>query len=214
MTNFQFFNFLVWLLRIIWSLVIVSLVIFYLFPSYPIFQNIQIVLKWKSQLLGRESMDSKDLIKKINKRTSVKAREIKDVLDAFQQIIGDELANGKTVEILDFGKFSLESHPAEIELTDLEIDNNFDEILELDLSKIVVPRNILAHLPQHVARHFQAVPIDSKNNTVILAMIEPDDQEAIEFIQNRLDKKIKTRACTQAELNHILEQYQDWWKAI
>lgn len=154
-------------------------------------------------------MDSKDLIKKINKRTSVKAREIKDVLDAFQQIIGDELANGKTVEILDFGKFSLESHPAEIELTDLEIDNNFDEILELDLSKIVVPRNILAHLPQHVARHFQAVPIDSKNNTVILAMIEPDDQEAIEFIQNRLDKKIKTRACTQAELNHILEQYQD-----
>lgn len=154
-------------------------------------------------------MNSKDLIKKIKKQTGVSPREIKEVLDSFQQIIGNELAQGKTIEILDFGNFTLESHPVEIELTETEADDNFDEILELNLLKMVVPRNILEHLPEHVARHFQAVPIDSKNNTVILAMIEPDDQEAIEFIQNRLDKKIQTRACTQAELNHILEQYED-----
>ena len=76
-----------------------------------------------------------------------------------------------------------------------------------DLSNLTVPKKILALIPEHVARHYQAAPIDLKNDKIVVAMIDPEDREAIEFIKKKTGLDLDLRLCTQSDLNHVLDQY-------
>jgi len=77
----------------------------------------------------------------------------------------------------------------------------------IDLSKTTVPKKTLTLIPEHIARHYQAVPIEEKDGKLIVAMIDPEDREATEFIKKRTDKQLVLNICTQADLNHVLDQY-------
>jgi len=77
----------------------------------------------------------------------------------------------------------------------------------IDLSKTSVPKRILSLLPEHVARHYQIVPIEEKEGKLVVAMIDPEDREATEFAKKKTGKELDIRICTQADLNHILDQY-------
>ncbi len=77
----------------------------------------------------------------------------------------------------------------------------------IDLSKITVPKRVLSLLPEHIARHYQVVPIEEKGDKLVVAMIDPEDREAIEFVKKKTGKELDIRISTQSDLNHILEQY-------
>lgn len=76
-----------------------------------------------------------------------------------------------------------------------------------DLSKVAVSKKILTLIPEHLARHYQAVPIGEKDGKIQIAMIDPEDREAVEFIKKRTGKELSLFICTQSDLNHILDQY-------
>lgn len=80
-------------------------------------------------------------------------------------------------------------------------------IAYIDLSKTSVPKKILGLLPEHIARHYQIVPIAEKEGKLVVAMIDPEDREAIEFVKKKTGLDLDIRISTQADLNHILEQY-------
>ncbi len=77
----------------------------------------------------------------------------------------------------------------------------------IDLSKTTVPKRVLSLLPEHIARHYQIVPIEEKEGRLVVAMIDPEDREAIEFVKKKTGKELDIRICTQADLNHVLDQY-------
>lgn len=77
----------------------------------------------------------------------------------------------------------------------------------LDLSKKTVSKRVLNLLPEHIARYYQIVPIEEKYNKLLVAMIDPEDREAIEFAKKKTGMDLEIYICTQADLNHILEQY-------
>lgn len=77
----------------------------------------------------------------------------------------------------------------------------------IDLSKTSVPKRILSLIPEHVARHYQIVPIEEKEGKLVVAMIDPEDREAIEFAKKKTGRELDIRICTRADLNHILDQY-------
>ena len=77
----------------------------------------------------------------------------------------------------------------------------------IDLSKTTVPKRVLSLLPEHIARHYQVVPIEEKEGRLVVAMIDPEDREAIEFVKKKTGKELDIRLCTQADLNHVLDQY-------
>jgi len=81
------------------------------------------------------------------------------------------------------------------------------DIPYIDLSKTTVPKKILNLLPEHVARHYQVVPIEEKDGKLVVAMIDPEDREAIEFAKKKSGMDLDIRICTQADLNHVLDQY-------
>jgi len=77
----------------------------------------------------------------------------------------------------------------------------------IDLSKAAPPKKILSLLPEHIARHYQVVPVAEKNNQLTIAMIDPEDREAIEFVKKKTGKDLEIKICTQSDLNHVLDQY-------
>ncbi|MGA2666808.1 MAG: ATPase, T2SS/T4P/T4SS family [Patescibacteria group bacterium] len=77
----------------------------------------------------------------------------------------------------------------------------------IDLSKTTVPKRILNLLPEHIARHYQIVPITENENRLVVAMIDPEDREAIEFVKKKTGQELEIKICTQVDLNHVLEQY-------
>jgi len=77
----------------------------------------------------------------------------------------------------------------------------------VELSKKTISKKILALIPEHIARHYQIVPIEENKGKLVVAMIDPEDREAIEFAKKKTGKELELRICTQADLNHVLDQY-------
>jgi type IV pilus assembly protein PilB len=86
-------------------------------------------------------------------------------------------------------------------------DSAADYIAYEDLSKYSVPKKVLALVPEHIARHYQIVPLRELGTKLVVAMIDPEDREAIDFVKKRTGKELELKICTQADLNHILDQY-------
>ncbi len=172
-------------------------------------------------------MDSEEILKTIQERTHLSLEKIRAILQSFQGFVNSELEAGRTVEIPGFGQFTIVSYPTspgeksaqavfKPQFSSQELNFNPEEKLEIspnayipyiDLSKTVVPKKILGLLPEHVARHYQAVPVEEKDGKLVLAMIDPEDREAIEFIKKKTGEVLDLRICTQGDLNHILDQY-------
>ncbi len=77
----------------------------------------------------------------------------------------------------------------------------------LDLSQRIIPKEILNYIPEHIARRHQIVPVEEKDGKLTVSMIDPEDQETIEFIKKRTGMPIDVTICTLDDLNHILDQY-------
>lgn len=77
----------------------------------------------------------------------------------------------------------------------------------LDLKDKTIPKEILSRIPEYIARLYQAVPIEEKDKKLVVAMVDPEDYQAIEFIKKKIGSEIKPVLATQADIAHILEQY-------
>lgn len=172
-------------------------------------------------------MDSQEIVKAIQERTNLSLEKIQSILQSFQTFVNTELQAGRAVEIPGFGQFVIVSYPAagddkkvpqavfkpqfsdqELTFNPAKVDLSTNAYIPyIDLSKMTVPKKILGLIPEHVARHWQAVPIEEKGGKLTVAMIDPEDREAIEFIKKKTGEEIELRICTQADLNHILDQY-------
>ncbi len=97
---------------------------------------------------------------------------------------------------------------SEVELTKLyakEIDVPF---VEPDAGGI--PRNILKLIPDKVAHQYRSVPFDVDNDGVVfVAMEDPDDIQAINFLQKQLGKPIRVHIATASFIQAALDQYGD-----
>ncbi|RLG15494.1 hypothetical protein DRN69_02935 [Candidatus Pacearchaeota archaeon] len=75
----------------------------------------------------------------------------------------------------------------------------------------IVPQNILNLIPEDTARHYGFIAFNKKDNVLDVGMVYPDDtkaQEAVKFITERLNLKLKVSIITQSDFKNILKQYQ------
>lgn len=97
---------------------------------------------------------------------------------------------------------------SEAELTKLyahEIDVPFAEIKPADLSK-----DILALIPERIAHQYHAVAFDVDDDGVVfVAMEDPDDIQAINFLQRQLGKPIRVHIATATAIQSAIDQYGD-----
>lgn len=114
-------------------------------------------------------------------------------------------------------------HPVSLTKSKEELPENSDKIPEenmskskiaepvyvtyIDLSQKKIPKEILEYIPEQMARKLQIVPVEVIGNKLILAMIDPGDQEAIEFVKKKTGLLVEPRICTLSDLNNALGQY-------
>lgn len=138
-------------------------------------------------------------------------RTIKDVRNPAKTYLSLEKNKARFRPSLNWKK-ELLAKPAEKKEVTFESDKEkfIDKAVNIpyiDLSKTAVPKRILGLLPEHVARHYQVVPVEGKDNKLVVAMIDPEDREAIEFVKKKTAMDLDIRICTQADLSHVLDQY-------
>ena len=77
----------------------------------------------------------------------------------------------------------------------------------------IVPRNlhkeVLRLIPEHIARQYNAVLFDVlPDGTKMLAMEDPDDVQALNFLQKQLGHNIKVHVATKSNISAALDQYR------
>ncbi len=79
----------------------------------------------------------------------------------------------------------------------------------VDLTKFKVDSSLLKHIPKDLSEKFQAVPFGISDNKINIAMIDPNNVQAIDFIEKK-SKMTAAAYMTSAEsIRNVLDQYQD-----
>jgi nucleoid DNA-binding protein len=154
-------------------------------------------------------MNQDEIIKMIQVKTGVAENDIAKTLEAFSQIIGQELMSGRSVEIPNFGKYTLvggertdDENSASLEDNDTPMKNIRNYFIDG-----IIPKKVMNLIPKHIVRHFQVIPIEEKDDCLVVAMVEPDDLEARLFLKRKIGRKLEIKPCSMAELNYFLSQY-------
>lgn len=95
----------------------------------------------------------------------------------------------------------------EAELTKLyakEIDTPF---IELDAKDINL--EIMREIPERIARQYDVVLFGEEDGSKLLAMEDPDDIQAINFLQKHIGDKMKVHVATHSAIQIALDQYRD-----
>ncbi|MCA9301203.1 Flp pilus assembly complex ATPase component TadA [Candidatus Saccharibacteria bacterium] len=91
------------------------------------------------------------------------------------------------------------------ELTKLTADVLGLPYVNLMASKIVP--SVLNLLPVEVAERFMAVPLGEMQNRLAVAMIDPNNVQAVDFLANKIGKALKVYMASEAGIRHVLEGY-------
>ncbi len=83
----------------------------------------------------------------------------------------------------------------------------------VSLVKEKIDRETLFTIPEPIARNHNIVAFRKKNNELEVAMLDPEDLQAIEFIKKGVGLKILPRLTDTASVKHLLLQYQKSLKA-
>lgn len=88
----------------------------------------------------------------------------------------------------------------------------------IELKNRKIPKEILTKIPEHIARAYQIVPVEEREGKLVVAMINPEDLEAIEFVKKKTGMNLEIGITTSSDLNSVLDQYaglaQEMQKAI
>ena len=75
------------------------------------------------------------------------------------------------------------------------------------LSTIRVPDDVIAAVPRHVAKRYRAVPISKHDNTIVVALADPSDLDAIDGLQRMVNAEVELRVATEEDIDAALNKY-------
>lgn len=77
----------------------------------------------------------------------------------------------------------------------------------VNLSTAAINEDILALLPQEVAEHYMAVPLGEMQNRLVVAMLDADNVQAVDFLSNKINRPLKVYAASEEGIRKVLAQY-------
>jgi type IV pilus assembly protein PilB len=77
----------------------------------------------------------------------------------------------------------------------------------VNLSNLHVDSKILSLLPKDIAEHYMAVPIGEMQMQLVVAMLDSDNVQAVDFLTNKLRRPLKVYAASESGIRRIISQY-------
>ncbi|HSX34905.1 MAG TPA: GspE/PulE family protein [Candidatus Saccharimonadales bacterium] len=78
----------------------------------------------------------------------------------------------------------------------------------VNLSNARIEPEILELLPEDVAERYMAVPLGEMQNRLVVAMLDADNVQAVDFLSNKIGRPLKVYAASEAGIRQVLHQYQ------
>lgn len=78
----------------------------------------------------------------------------------------------------------------------------------VNLSTASVDPRILDLLPQDIAERYMAVPIGEMQHRIVVAMLDADNVQAVDFLSNKIGRPLRVYAASEEGIRNILKQYQ------
>ncbi|HEY1645607.1 MAG TPA: ATPase, T2SS/T4P/T4SS family [Candidatus Saccharimonadales bacterium] len=78
----------------------------------------------------------------------------------------------------------------------------------VNLRDAFVEQSALELLPKDIAEHYMAVPLGEIENKIIIAMLDADNVQAVDFLQNKIGRAIKVYAASEEGIKNVLKQYK------
>jgi type IV pilus assembly protein PilB len=77
----------------------------------------------------------------------------------------------------------------------------------VNLSGAHIDSKVLDLLPQEVAERYMAVPLGEMQNRLVVAMLDADNVQAVDFLSNKIGRPLKVYAASESGIRNVLHQY-------
>lgn len=78
----------------------------------------------------------------------------------------------------------------------------------VDLNGVKISRDVLTKIPERIARKYQAVLFGKKDKSWLLALADPEDIQAVDFIEKQVGSDVLLHIATPADILGALDQYK------
>lgn len=97
-------------------------------------------------------------------------------------------------------------------ISDKDLTKLYAEYADMPFAEIdpkTVDKEVLETLPEKIARQYNAVVFGVKDDAKLLAMEDPDDMQAVDFLQKEIGSNYKLFVATKENILQVLENYRD-----
>lgn len=77
----------------------------------------------------------------------------------------------------------------------------------VNLTAAKIEPKILDLLPQDIAQRYMAVPLGEMQHKLVVAMLDADNIQAVDFLSNRIGRQLKVYVASESGINQVIRQY-------
>jgi type IV pilus assembly protein PilB len=85
---------------------------------------------------------------------------------------------------------------------------NVNKVPYVNLSEAKIPAEVLELLPEEIAERYMAVPLGEMQNRLVVAMLDADNVQAVDFLSNKIGRPLKVYAASEAGIRNVMHLYQ------
>lgn len=78
----------------------------------------------------------------------------------------------------------------------------------VNLTEAKVDSKVLQLLPEDIAERYMAVPLGEMQHRLVVAMLDADNVQAVDYLSNRIGRPLKVYAASEEGIRQVLHQYQ------
>lgn len=138
-----------------------------------------------------------------------------------QQRLEDVLVKGNMISADKLAEAKAAAHKASQPLVTYLVKNSYisDEQLTkanatitkvpyVNLTAAKIDPKILGLLPQDIAQRYMAVPLGEMQHRLVVAMLDADNVQAVDFLSNRIGRPLKVYVASESGIRQVLRQYE------
>lgn len=88
-----------------------------------------------------------------------------------------------------------------------KINATVTKVPYVNLAAAKIDPKVLALLPKDIATRYMAVPLGEMQNRLVVAMLDADNVQAVDFLSNRIGRPLKVYVASEAGIRQVLKQY-------
>ncbi len=137
-------------------------------------------------------------------------QQIQDVLVSSGMIDANKLAEAKKISKAKkkplFGYLVDNNYISDEQLT--KANATVTKMPYVNLTQAKIDPKVLQLLPQDIAERYMAVPLGEMQHRLVVAMLDADNVQAVDYLSNRIGRPLKVYVASESGIRQVLRQYE------